>query len=167
MSPGDAGSTSVTYNPIGTVHSPFETPEQVPKHPSEVVDASGTVEICDAYVDGLASIEGFSHVLLVVHLHLAGEPTMRCDPPFVDDRRPGIFATRGPRRPNPIGVSPVQLTGVSDGVLTVEDLDLVDGTPVLDVKPFVPKPGSLEGLEGGWIEADTDQSFGQFRDRSE
>jgi tRNA (Thr-GGU) A37 N-methylase len=108
--------------------------------------------------------------LLVTHLHLAADPTMRREPPFADDVGPGIFATRGPRRPNPIGISRVRLTDVSAAVLSVEDRrpvdqvedrDLVDGTPVLDVKPFAPKPEELEGLGG--IERETDTSYALFR----
>ena len=153
----------VTYEPIGTVHSAFETPEDVPKHASDTVEMTGTVELCEEYAEGLAEIEGFSHLTLVTHLHGIDEPVMRCDPPFAEGVRPGIFATRGPRRPNPIGLSLVRLRGVDGATLTVDDLDLVDGTPVLDVKPFAPKPGELEGLRGGWIEETTDQDFSRFR----
>ena len=157
-------SESIVYEPIGRVHSAFATPEDVPKHERETVDTTGTIEVFEEFADGLVDIEGFSHLLVISHLHRVDEPVLRADPPFAPGRRPGIFATRGPRRPNPIGVSFVRLRGRSGRTLTVEDLDLIDGTPVLDVKPFAPKAGEFEGLEGGWIEAETDQSFVAFRD---
>lgn len=149
---------SVCYHPLGTVHSPFESPEEVPKHPDSAVDATGTVEIDEAYVEGFEHIDGFSHIVLVTHLHEAENPTMRCDPPFADVS-PGIFATRGPSRPNPIGLSIVELTGRDGATLSVSGLDLIDGTPVLDIKPFAPKAEQLADIRGGWLEAATDQEF--------
>ncbi|WP_254533292.1 tRNA (N6-threonylcarbamoyladenosine(37)-N6)-methyltransferase TrmO [Natrinema gelatinilyticum] len=146
----------ICYDPIGVVHSPYESPADIPKHASAAVDASGTVELDEKYGDGLAEIDGFSHIVLVTHLHLVEDAAMTCDPPFADVE-PGIFATRGPRRPNPIGLSIVRLTSRDDTVLSVESLDLVNGTPVLDVKPFAPKADALTGLRGGWIEDYTDQ----------
>ncbi len=148
----------VCYHPIGTVHSPFRSPEAVPKNPESTVDATGAVEIDEKYTEGLAHIDGFSHIVLVTHLHEVDSPTKRCDPPFADVR-PGIFATRGPRRPNPIGLSIVELTGRDGATLSVSGLDLVDGTPVLDIKPFAPKAEQLANLRGGWLEAATDQEF--------
>lgn len=152
-----AGET-VTYTPIGAVSSPFETAEDVPRCVTESVDASGTVEIDDPYAEGLALLEGFSHIMLVTHLHEVEDERMRCAPPFADVR-PGIFATRGPSRPNPIGLSIVRLTGREGTTLSVDGLDLVDGTHVLDVKPFAPKADELRDLDGGWIEEHTDQDF--------
>lgn len=154
----------ITYQPIGVVDSAFETPDDVPKHAAETVEMTGSVEIRPEYVEGLADLEGFTHLVLVTHLHQVDETVLRCDPPFAPEHRPGIFATRGPRRPNPIGVSIVRLVDVDGSTLTVAGLDLTDGTPVLDVKPFAPKPGEIEGLRGGWIEEATDQDFSAFRD---
>lgn len=151
----------ICYDPIGTVHSPFETPEDVPKNPETTADATGTVELDPAYTDGLAHIDGFSHLVLVTHLHLVDEAVMRCAPPFAEVE-PGIFATRGPRRPNPIGLSIVRLTDRDGPELTVANLDLVDGTPLLDLKPFAPKADELAGLRGGWIEEATGQAFDDF-----
>jgi tRNA-Thr(GGU) m(6)t(6)A37 methyltransferase TsaA len=149
---------SICYHPIGTVHSPFESPEDVPKSADSTVDATGTVEVNEDYADGFEHIDGFSHLVLVTHLHEVEQSTMRCNPPFADVS-PGIFATRGPRRPNPIGLSIVRLTGRHGTTLSVDGLDLVDGTPVLDIKPFAPKAGELVDIRGGWLEAATDQEF--------
>jgi tRNA-Thr(GGU) m(6)t(6)A37 methyltransferase TsaA len=148
----------ICYEPIGTIHSPFEAPEDVPKSADSSVDAAGTVLLEDAYAEGLEQIDGFSHIVLVTHLHQVDDATMRCEPPFADVR-PGIFATRGPRRPNPIGLSIVELTGRDGATLSVNGLDLVDGTPVLDIKPFAPKAEELADISGGWLEAATDQEF--------
>lgn len=154
----------ITYRPIGTVESAFETPDDVPKHAAETVEMTGSVEIRPEFAEGLAELDGFTHLVLVTHLHQVDETVMRCDPPFAPELRPGIFATRGPRRPNPIGVSIVRLVEVDGSTLRVAGLDLTDGTPVLDVKPFAPKPGEIEGLRGGWIEEVTEQDFSNFRD---
>ena len=140
-----------TVRPIGTVQSPFERPGDVPAPLSASVEAAGTVEVFDRYADGLAGIEGFSHVVLVTYLHLAGE-TLRVDPPYSEDRRLGIFATRGPNRPNPIGITVVRLRGVDGTTLEVEGVDLVDGTPLLDLRPHAPKPIEREPVETGWLD---------------
>jgi tRNA-Thr(GGU) m(6)t(6)A37 methyltransferase TsaA len=132
----------------------------VPLEPSRSVDASGRVELDAEYQDGLALLDGFSHIVIVAHLHLIDGDTLRTSPPFVDGRRPGIFATRGPKRPNPIGLTVVRLTDITDAVLRVEGFNLVDGTPVLDVKPHYPKPDEYQGLRGGWIEDNLEQTSG-------
>lgn len=151
--------SEVTYRPIGVVHSPFEKPEDVPKHAADAVDAIGTVEVAPEFEEGLALVDGFSHLQLITHLHLSGEPRMRCSPPFAPGVSPGIFATRGPRRPNPIGISVVRLLDVDSPSLTVKQVDLVDGTPLLDIRPFAPKPHEYEDVRGGWLEDHTAQTF--------
>lgn len=155
--------TEITYRAIGTVRTPFESPEDVPKCGSESVEAAGRVELCEEYAEGLTLLDGFSHVALLTHLDRVTEPTMRCDPPFAPGVRPGIFATRGPRRPNPIGYSIVRLRDVDGTTLHVEEVDLVDGTPLLDVKPHAPKRARYEGFRAGWLEEHTDQSFDDLR----
>jgi tRNA-Thr(GGU) m(6)t(6)A37 methyltransferase TsaA len=148
----------VVYHPIGVVRSPFDAPEDVPCESSRSVDAAGRVELDEQYQDGLALLDGFSHIVIVSHLHLIEGYTLRTSPPFVQGLRPGIFATRGPKRPNPIGLTVVRLTDISDIVLHVEGLDLVDGTPVLDIKPHYPKPDEYQDLRGGWIEDNSEQT---------
>lgn len=142
----------VLYHPIGVVRSPFDTPADVPIESTLSVEAAGRIELDEEYREGLTSLDGFSHIAVIAHLHLVDEYTLRTSPPFVDGIHPGIFATRGPKRPNPIGLSVVQLTGITELVLNVEGIDLVDGTPVLDIKPHYPKPDEIHGLRGGWIE---------------
>jgi tRNA-Thr(GGU) m(6)t(6)A37 methyltransferase TsaA len=148
---------SVAFEPIGVVRSPFATPEDVPVNPNRPVESSGKVELKQDYADGLRLLAGFSHIIIISHLHLIDDTTLRTSPPFVEDVHPGIFATRGPNRPNPIGLSIVRLTGSTENTLEVSGLDLVDGTPVLDIKPYYPKPGETQDLRGGWIEENLDQ----------
>lgn len=148
----------ILYHPIGVVRSPFDTPGDVPVEPTQSVDAAGRIELDEEYREGLTSLGGFSHIAVLAHLHLVDGYTLRTSPPFVDGIRPGVFATRGPRRPNPIGLTVVCLTGITGVVLHVEGIDLVDGTPVLDIKPHYPKPDEIHGLRGGWIEKQLERS---------
>lgn len=147
----------ITYEPIGLVRSPFGTPDDVPVEPNRSLETAGRIEINEEYEAGLAGLDGFSHVMVVAHLHLIDSYTLRTSPPFVDAVQPGIFATRGPRRPNPIGITIVRLTDVDGRILHVEGLDFVDETPVLDIKPFYPKPDESGDLDGGWIQDHLDQ----------
>jgi tRNA-Thr(GGU) m(6)t(6)A37 methyltransferase TsaA len=106
-----------------------------------------------AYVDGLASLDGFTHLILIYWLDQAGPAKLRFTPPF-DDTERGVFATRGPRRPNPIGLSVVQFDGVeSSGVLLVRNLDCVDGTPLLDIKPYLSTTDAEPEASMGWLSA--------------
>jgi len=143
----------ISYTPIGEVESPFDRPEEVPIDPTASTGATGRIRLDPAYREGLAHLEGFSHVVIVAHLHLlAEETTLRTAPPFAPDVEPGVFATRSPVRPNNVALSIVRLAGVDGATLEVEGIDLVDGTPVIDLKPFAPKDHELAGLEMGWLE---------------
>ncbi len=153
----------ITYRSIGVVRTPFDDADAVPRPDTAAVETTGTVVLDEEYEPGLAEIAGFSHLVLLTHLHDVEETVLRCDPPFAEGTTPGIFATRGPNRPNPIGLSIVRLRGIEGHTLSVDHVDLVDGTPLLDIKPFAPKPAEFENLDGGWIEAETDQSFERFR----
>ena len=140
----------VTFEPIGHVESPFEDPSDVPRPAHDPVEASGTVVLDEAYEAGLLGLEEFSHIVLVSHLHLTDSARLRVRPKG-DDFQVGIFATSGTVRPNPIGLSVVELEDVSGSRLAVSHLDLVDGTPILDIKPFAPKIEDLSELEIGWM----------------
>lgn len=150
---------SVTYRPIGKIRSPFDDPEDVPRNPNARVDAEGTAIIDERFTEGLTALEGFSHVVLLTHLHRTEGITLRIDPPFADEIRPGIFATSGPQRPNSIGLSIVSLLEIDEQTVTVDGIDLIDGTPLLDIKPFAPKPDEISDLQGGWIEENLQQDF--------
>jgi len=145
---------AVTYEPIGVVRSPYTTLDGMPLQ-TGVDDVDATVEL-DARVHGaLRDLEGFSHVWLLVHLHRVDGWTPEVTP-FLDAARPrGVLATRSPRHPNPIGLSLVELVGVEADVLRVRGVDLLDGTPVLDVKPYVPRFDAREAaaVRTGWFAA--------------
>jgi tRNA-Thr(GGU) m(6)t(6)A37 methyltransferase TsaA len=107
---------------------------------------------------GLQDIEGFSHLILLYHLHLIQEPSLVVTP-FLDDQPHGVFATCSPKRPNPIGLSIVRLVRVDGGTLHIEDVDMVDGTPLLDLKPYVPTFDIREAASIGWFGKNIDQVY--------
>lgn len=109
------------------------------------------MEVFPEYAPGLSDLEGFSHVILIYHFHLASAPRLRVRP-FMDGREHGVFATRAPARPNPIGLSVVRLLKVEGNVLYVAEVDVVDGTPLLDIKPYVPQFDSAQNVRIGWLE---------------
>lgn len=141
----------IRYKPIGIIHSPFKEPKRTPIQSSSAQGIKGTIEIFPEYVDGLQDIEGFSHIILLYHFHLA-KPVSLISKPFMDEKSHGIFAIRGPSRPNPIGISIVRLIKVKNNVLYVQDLDIVDGTPLLDIKPYIPEFDKAVAIRIGWLE---------------
>ena len=142
----------VVYRPIGVIRTPFRSLEQMPIQPRWAEGIRGTVEVLPEYGEGLAYLEGFSHVILLYHLHLSKPASLRVVP-FLDTKERGVFATRAPARPNPIGLSVVRLLGVSDRALDVEGVDILDCTPLLDIKPYVPAFDSVEEFSIGWLAA--------------
>lgn len=145
----------VCFDPIGYVESPFTAVEDVPRPSETPVEASGAVVLDAAYEPGLLGLAEFSHVVLVSHLHETDTVRLRVRPRGLD-RELGIFATSGPPRPNPIGLSVVELDGIDGTRLSVSNLDLVDGTPILDIKPFAPKIADMASLEIGWMAPDAE-----------
>ena len=142
----------IIYKPIGIVHSPFKEPKGVPIQPSAAKDMEGTVEIYPEFVGGLKDLDGFSHIVLLCHFHLTKGYSLEVVP-YMDDKLRGVFATRAPSRPNPIGLSVVRLDSIEKNTLHIRDVDIVDGTPVLDIKPYVTAfvPGETERI--GWLES--------------
>jgi len=140
----------ICYQPIGRIHSPFIEPKGTPIQPRAAEGVEGTVVVFPEYTDGLQDIEGFSHLTLIYHFHLAQPGPLRATP-FLDTQSRGIFAMRGPSRPNPIGVSVVRLIAVDGARLQVQDVDIVDGTPLLDIKPYVPAFDDRPADRIGWL----------------
>lgn len=140
----------IVYQPIGTIHSPFQTIQGMPIQPPGAEGVQGTVEINPEYVDGLQDLEGFSHIILIYHFHLSKGYSLKVKP-FMDENLRGVFATRAPKRPNPIGISVVRLVRVEGNILRIENIDIVDGTPLLDIKPYVPEFDIAEERRIGWL----------------
>ena len=141
----------IKYNPIGVIHSPFKEPKGTPIQPAAAKDIDGTVEVFPEYVEGLKDVEGFSHIILIYHFHLSRGAPLKVKP-YMDNEAHGVFAMRGPSRPNPIGISIVRLVRVEQNVLHIQDVDIVDGTPLLDIKPYVPEFDIRKVEKMGWLE---------------
>lgn len=137
--------------PIGIIHTPFSMIEGMPIQPAAAAGVKGTVEVFGEYRTGLKDLDGFSHIILLYEFHMSKGFKMEVVP-FMDTRPRGLFATRAPKRPNPIGLSVVQLDKVEEGVLEVRNVDILDGTPLLDIKPFVPEFDSYTEVRTGWLE---------------
>ena len=159
--------TDFTYTPIGTIHSPYTDIAGMPIQPSGARGVRGTIEIRSDLSEGLSDLDGFSHIILLYALHRCTGYSLTVTP-FLDPAPHGIFATRSPKRPNAIGLSVVRLMGMDGCVLTIEDVDILDGTPLLDIKPYVPAFDAHPDTRHGWFEhtagnAETVRSDDRFR----
>ena len=153
MTPGPSHNPAdgIQLKPIGVVHSPFKRAKGTPIQPRMAMGAEATVEVFEEFAEGLKDIDGFERIWLVYWLHRASEPRLRVRP-YLDDTERGVFATRGPSRPNPIGISAVRLLRVDGNVLTVAEVDILDGTPLLDIKPYSPHFDCFDGAKSGWLD---------------
>jgi len=142
-----------TIKPIGTIHSPFHTIENMPIQPKGASGIEGYVLVNEELIDGLQDIKGFSHIYLLYSLHKAVRTELIVTP-FMDTQPRGVFATRSPLRPNHIGISIVKLKNVRGNKLVVQNIDILDGTPLLDIKPYVEKFDSVKKSVSGWMKAD-------------
>lgn len=146
------------YKPIGIIHSPFKEPKGTPIQPAGAIDIEGEAEIFHEYAKGLKSLENFSHIILIYHFHLSKETSLEVKP-FMDDHNHGVFATRAPSRPNPIGISTVELTAIENNTLFIKNIDIVDKTPLLDIKPYVPHFIPKGNIKIGWLESNISKLF--------
>ena len=153
----------VVYRPIGVIHTPFKSPENMPIQPSGGRDIEGTIEVDPEFEEALSDLDGFSHLILIYHFHLARSYVLKVRP-FLDTAKRGLFATRAPRRPNPIGVSVVRLNRIEGNILHICDVDMVDGTPLLDVKPCVGEFDRCGRMRIGWLEGKADKARGKRSD---
>jgi tRNA-Thr(GGU) m(6)t(6)A37 methyltransferase TsaA len=144
----------IQFTPIGIIHSPFKEPQGTPIQPKGGKGVEGTVEVFPEYSEGLKDLEGFSHIVLVFHFHLSKGYSLQVKP-YLDDKEHGVFATRAPKRPNSIGISVVRLERVEGNLLHIRDMDMIDGTPLLDIKPYVPEMNASEVERIGWLEGKT------------
>ena len=141
----------IEYHPIGIIHSPFTELSGMPIQPAGAAGVEGTVEVFPKYNDGLKDLEGFSHVIMLYHFHRSKGFKMHVVP-FMDSTPRGVFATRAPKRPNLIGLSVIKLQKIQDNILYVENVDILDGTPLLDIKPYVPEFDEQTEVRAGWLE---------------
>jgi len=145
------GPELIGLNPIGIIHTPFTKPEGMPIQPAGAAGIRGTIEVFEEFSPGLKDLDGFSHIILLYHFHRSHGFRLRVVP-FLDSEPRGLFATRAPKRPNPIGISVVRLDKTENGVLQIQDVDILDGTPLLDIKPYVPAFDSIANIRVGWLE---------------
>jgi tRNA-Thr(GGU) m(6)t(6)A37 methyltransferase TsaA len=146
----------IRYKPVGVIRTPFKTLHDMPIQAAGAKGVTGRVEIEQVYQPGLKDLEGFSHIFLIYHFHKARGYALEVRP-FLDDDKHGIFATRAPKRPNPIGISVVKLTGIQGCTLSIEDIDVLDETPLLDIKPFVPEFDTRQTQQTGWLSGKADK----------
>jgi tRNA-Thr(GGU) m(6)t(6)A37 methyltransferase TsaA len=140
----------IIYSPIGIIRSPYNETEGTPIQTTGAKGVGGTVEILPECVEGLKDLDGFSHIILIYHFHLSKGYSLTVKP-FLDDTPRGVFATRAPKRPNSIGFSVVRLVKIEGTTLDIEDVDIVDSTPLLDIKPYVPEFDAKEAERIGWL----------------
>ena len=140
----------IHYRPIGIIRSPIKTPTGSPIQPSAAKGTEGKIEIFDEFVAGLEDLAGFSHIFLLYHFHLSKNFSLKIKP-FLDDTQRGLFATRAPSRPNPIGISVVRLVEINERTLRIQNVDVVDSTPLLDIKPYVPAFDVHPVEKIGWL----------------
>ena len=143
--------SEVSFESIGTIHTPHKTQENMPIQPLSARGVKARVELNSELLDGLRELEAFSHVILIYYLHKSKGYDLDVMP-FMDNKTHGLFATRAPRRPNAIGISTVKLKSIEGNILHVEDVDILDGTPLLDIKPFFSKFDNRPDAVSGWLD---------------
>lgn len=139
----------ITFKQIGTIHTPFTEKENIPIQ-SKISTAKGNVIIFEDFADGLYRLEEFSHIYLIYYFHKAKESKLILKP-FLSEEDKGIFAVRAPLRPNHIGLSIVELKQVNGNIISFKNADMLDGTPLLDIKPYVPKFDIYPEAKKGWL----------------
>jgi tRNA-Thr(GGU) m(6)t(6)A37 methyltransferase TsaA len=141
----------IEMTPIGIIHSPFQKPAGMPIQPAAAAGVEGSVEVVEELRPALDDLEGFSHLILLYHFHRSHGFQLHVVP-FMDSVPRGLFATRAPKRPNPIGLSVVQLDRIEKGMLYIRNVDILDGTPLLDIKPYVAEFDAPRDVRIGWLE---------------
>ena len=142
---------TIAYQSIGIIHSPHKSIEGMPIQPSGAEGMEGRVEVFPQFERGLEDVDGFSHLILLYHFHQVNDVKLTVTP-FLDTQPRGLFSTRAPKRPNPIGLSVVKLVRREGAVLHIENVDVLDGTPLLDIKPYVPEFVPADQARVGWLE---------------
>ncbi len=158
-------SASIVFCPIGVIRTQHREPDSTPIQPAFAEDCEGRVEVFPAFIEGLSDLDGFSHVMLIYYWHQAGAPQLKVKP-YLQDIERGVFATRKPCRPNPIGLSIVELIGVDKGALSFRGADMLDETPLLDIKPYIARFDCVQSTRDGW-QGEVDEQTAAQRGRRE
>ncbi|MDA3864510.1 MAG: tRNA (N6-threonylcarbamoyladenosine(37)-N6)-methyltransferase TrmO [Deltaproteobacteria bacterium] len=141
----------IKFKPVGIIHTPFKERKGMPIQPVGGKGVKAQISIFSEYQAGLKDLEGFSHIYLLFHLHRSDRFELQVFP-FLDKEKRGVFATRAPNRPNPIGLSIVKLDRIKKNIIHIENVDMLDGTPLLDIKPYVPEFNDNVPIKTGWLE---------------
>lgn len=141
----------IEYKQIGIIRSPYDDIKGMPIQPSGATGNSGYIELLPEFSEGLDDLIGFSHIILLYMFHKSEGFSLKVKP-FLDTVERGVFSTRAPRRPNPIGLSIVKVVEVKENIVSIENVDILDGTPLIDIKPYVPEFDSHPVERTGWLE---------------
>lgn len=158
------GKSSVVFNPIGVVHSEHKFANKTPIQPVYASDCIGSAEIFPEFAEGLSDLEGFSHIYLIFQFHLSDGYKLKVKP-FLQNVERGVFATRAPVRPNPVGLSTVELLSVEGNILHLKGVDMLDGTPLLDIKPYSGFD-YITNSKNGWLD-EVDRDVAAIKGRRE
>jgi tRNA (adenine37-N6)-methyltransferase len=146
---------SILFEPIGIIYTPFKTKEGMPIQSQGAKGIKGQIVLKEDYIPELKDLDGFSHIILIYHFHESIGFELQTIP-FLNDKQRGVFATRAPKRPNSIGISVVQLLKIENNILHIENVDILDETPLLDMKPYIPAFDIHITERNGWIENKTE-----------
>jgi tRNA-Thr(GGU) m(6)t(6)A37 methyltransferase TsaA len=153
---------AIKYKPIGIIRSPYKESIGIPRQAVGASDVKGQIQIFEQFIEGLKDLNGFSHIVVIFHMHLVEKPSLKACPPW-DGKEHGVFATRSPYRPNPIGLSVVRLESIAHNILHITSVDMADSTPVLDIKPYIPDLNPKNGIRISWL---TDKVEGMNKSKS-
>lgn len=153
---------NIVFKPIGIIHSHHKKLENMPIQPLAAEGVKGVIEVDYEYVEGLIDLDGFSHFVLIYDFHKAVGYKLTVTP-FMDDKIHGVFATRSPKRPNAVGMSIVKLLSIEGNILNIEMVDVLDGTPLIDIKPFFLRFDNREDTKSGWLEISDDVSVDHLK----
>ena len=141
----------IVFHSIGVINTPLKKLSEIPIQPVFAKGIQGTVTIEPPYIDGLTDLDGFSHIYLLYWFHKRKEMKLIVKP-YLEDKKHGVFATRAECRPNPLGFSLVRLVSIEKNVLHIEDVDILDGTPLIDIKPHVKRFDFRGNVRSGWLD---------------
>ena len=152
----------ITLNVIGKIKTPWHTLENMPIQPTGAKEIKGIIELAPEYLKGLKDIENFSHIILIYQLHLVTEPQLEVIP-FMDTEIKGIFATRSPKRPNKLGISTVEIEKVEGNKIYILGVDMINNSPLLDIKPFFEDFDNRFNTKKGWLSNKTNTNKYHFK----